>query len=64
MLWLARSLAKVRGETQPFIGIFLISIFMVLMPYITTLRHGRMHKWLNLDFTRGATVRNGRGSIG
>ena len=31
MLWLARSLAKVRGETQPFIGIFLKIILLVLM---------------------------------
>ena len=26
VLWLARSLAKARGETQPFIGIFLTII--------------------------------------
>ena len=32
--------------------------------YITPLRHGRMHKWLNLDFTRGMAVRKGRGNVG
>ena len=32
--------------------------------YITPLRHGRMRKWLNLDSTRGATVREGRVSVG
>ena len=28
------------------------------------LRHGRMHKWLNLDLTRGVVVCMGRGSVG
>ena len=27
MLWLARSLAKAKGETQPFIGMFLTIIY-------------------------------------
>ena len=27
MLWLARNLAKARGETQPFIGMFLTIIY-------------------------------------
>ena len=32
--------------------------------YITPLRHGRMCKWLDLDSTRGAAVREGRVSVG
>ena len=32
--------------------------------YITPLRHERMRKWLNLDSTRGATVREGRIGVG
>ena len=27
--------------------------------YITPLRHGGMHKWLNLDLTRGLVVSKG-----
>ena len=30
--------------------------------YITPLRHGRMHIWLNLDLTRGTAVSKGKGS--
>ena len=32
--------------------------------YITPLRHGRMRKWLNLDPTCEAAVREGRISVG
>ena len=32
--------------------------------YITPLRHGRMHKWWNLDLTREVVVSKGRGSVG
>ena len=32
--------------------------------YITPLRHGGMHKWLNLDLTRGVVVSKGKGSVG
>ena len=32
--------------------------------YITPLRHGRMHMWMDLDPILGATVSKGRGSVG
>ena len=32
--------------------------------YIIPLRHERMYKWLNLDFTHGMIVSKGRRSVG
>ena len=32
--------------------------------YISLLRHGRMHEWLNSDLTRGAAMKEGRAGVG
>ena len=38
----------------------MLDLFVIYKLYITPLRHERMRKWLNLDSTRGAALREGR----